>query len=98
MRRWVHPFGVVLLALTAITFLGQAAAAEVWAVSRANENVLRFGTNDSMHILLMRYGFLPEDIDELLPYIQALNETEIRFKDTIATANPRLRKLAEWYT
>jgi hypothetical protein len=59
--------------------------------------LLRFGTNNAMHVLLMRYGFLPEDVRDLLPYIHSINEKNIVFKSSIADASPRVRELTEWY-
>jgi len=59
--------------------------------------LLRFGTNDAMQILLIRYGFLPEDIDELLPYIQSISEQEITFRRTLSEASARIREITAWY-
>lgn len=59
--------------------------------------LLRFGTNDAMQILLIRYGFLPEDIDELLPYIRSISEHEIEFRPSVADASPRIREITNWY-
>lgn len=59
--------------------------------------LLRFGTNDAMHVLLMRYGFLPEDVRDLLPYIQTINESEIIFKSSILEASSSIRDMTEWY-
>jgi helicase len=59
--------------------------------------LLRFGTNDAMQILLIRYGFLPEDVDEILPHIRSISEQEITFRRTLSEASPRLREITEWY-
>lgn len=59
--------------------------------------LLRFGTNDVMHVLLMRYGFSPEIISEITRYIQFVNEEQISFKDEIYSAPQHVRKLVEWY-
>lgn len=59
--------------------------------------LLRFGTNDAMQILLIRYGFLPEDIDDLLPYIQSISEQEITFRRTLSEASDRVREITAWY-
>ena len=59
--------------------------------------LLRFGTNNAMHVLLMRYGFLPEDVRDLLPYIHSINEKDIVFKLSIADASLRVKELTEWY-
>ncbi|MGC1548646.1 MAG: hypothetical protein WA777_08955, partial [Rhodanobacter sp.] len=59
--------------------------------------LLRFGTNDSMHVLLMRYGFLPEDVEDLLPYIQSISDSDIVFKSIIADADVRIQRITSWY-
>ncbi|WP_082638156.1 DEAD/DEAH box helicase [Lysobacter antibioticus] len=59
--------------------------------------LLRFGTNDPMHVLLMRYGFLPEDIESLLPYIRSVNEKEIAFTRAISYASARVQMITAWY-
>lgn len=59
--------------------------------------LLRFGTNDVMHVLLMRYGFSPETISEIIKYIQFVTEEQIVFKDEIYSAPEQVRKLVEWY-
>lgn len=59
--------------------------------------LLRFGTNDDVQVLLMRYGFLPEDIPEVIPYLASISEHQIVFKPSIEDASPRLRELTAWY-
>lgn len=59
--------------------------------------LLRFGTNDVMHVLLMRYGFSPETISEIINYIQFINEDEIIFKNEIYFAPTEIIKQVEWY-
>ncbi|MFZ5637639.1 MAG: DEAD/DEAH box helicase [Pseudomonadota bacterium] len=59
--------------------------------------LLRFGTNDDVQVLLMRYGFLPEDIPEIIPYLSSISERRIVFKSTVETASARLRELTAWY-
>lgn len=59
--------------------------------------LLRFGTNDAMHMLLMRYGFPPEEVAELTPYIRSISESDISFKSTIAQAPTYIRNMVEWY-
>lgn len=59
--------------------------------------LLRFGTNDTMQILLIRYGFLPEDIDELLPHIRSISEREVTFRASIAEASERIQEITAWY-
>lgn len=59
--------------------------------------LLRFGTNDVMHVLLMRYGFSPETISEITKFIQFVNEDQIVFKDDIYSAPEHVKRMVEWY-
>lgn len=59
--------------------------------------LLRFGTNNVVHTLLMRYGFPPEDVAEITPYIQSINEANIIFNKNIDDAPAYIRQLADWY-
>jgi len=59
--------------------------------------LLRFGTNDAMQILLIRYGFMPEDIEELLPHIRSISEQEITFRRSLSAASDRVKEITAWY-
>lgn len=59
--------------------------------------LLRFGTNDAMHMLLMRYGFPPEEVAEITPYIRSISESSIEFKSTIYDAPLYIKNMVEWY-
>lgn len=59
--------------------------------------LLRFGTNNTVHTLLMRYGFPPEEIAEIKLYIQSINEENIIFKNEIEHAPMHIKTLTEWY-
>jgi hypothetical protein len=59
--------------------------------------LLRFGTNNVHHILLMRYGFPPEAVADILPYIQFVSENEIIFLDKVNSAPQYIRDTVEWY-
>lgn len=67
--------------------------------SRAEKMIelLRFGTNNAYHMLLMRYGFPSEDVAEITPYIQSINEENIVFGKEIENAPQYIRDLADWY-
>lgn len=67
--------------------------------SRAEKiiELLRFGTNNVMHTLLMRYGFPPEDVAEITPFIQSINEANITFNKNIDNAPAYIKQLSEWY-
>ncbi|WP_138438961.1 DEAD/DEAH box helicase [Marinobacter alexandrii] len=59
--------------------------------------LLKFGTNDVVQTLLMRYGFPPEEVSELSNYIAFINEDIISFSSDIANAPKYLQELVEWY-
>ncbi|WP_038180302.1 DEAD/DEAH box helicase [Vibrio rhizosphaerae] len=59
--------------------------------------LLRFGTNNTVHTLLMRYGFPPEDIAEISKYILFINEDTIKFKPDISDAPEYIQKMVDWY-
>lgn len=59
--------------------------------------LLRYGTNNMLHTLLMRYGFPSEDVAELSKYILFINEDTIIFKSEISDAPKYIQELAEWY-
>lgn len=59
--------------------------------------LLRFGTNDSMHVLMMRYGFLPDQIEMILPHVLRINDDEIIFKRSIRNASDEIRSIVDWY-
>jgi hypothetical protein len=59
--------------------------------------LLRFGTNNTVHTLLMRYGFSSEDIAELSKYILFINEDTITFKPNISDAPKYIQEMVDWY-
>jgi len=59
--------------------------------------LLRFGTNNTVHTLLMRYGFPPEDVAEISKYILFINENTITFKPNISEAPHYIREMVDWY-
>ncbi|MBE0472253.1 MAG: DEAD/DEAH box helicase [Methyloprofundus sp.] len=59
--------------------------------------LLRFGTNDTVHTLLMRYGFPPEEVPHIAPYIHFISEETITFKDDISKAPKYIQDMVEWY-
>lgn len=79
------------------------AAFEIYNESQNDERadkiieLLRFGTNNRLHILLLRYGFPPEVITEIAPYIQSIDEASIVFFPAIRTAPKLIQDIAEWY-
>jgi helicase len=67
--------------------------------NRANQviELLRYGTNDIRNILLIRYGFPPENISELAQYIESISESNIEFNDKIKDAPGHIKNMVEWY-
>ena len=59
--------------------------------------LLRFGTNNTIHTLLMRYGFPPEDISEISKFILFINEDEITFRPEISDAPKYIQEMVDWY-
>jgi helicase len=59
--------------------------------------LMKFGTNDSKVILLIRYGFPPDIIGELLQYIEEISEFDIVFKEDIDMAPQYILDLVDWY-
>lgn len=66
---------------------------------RANRiiELFRYNTNNRQYILLLRYGFPPEMVKEIAPYVQTISENEITFLPTIATAPRIIQNIVEWY-
>jgi len=59
--------------------------------------LFQYGTSDTQHILLMRYGFPPECVQEISEYIESVSEETIVFVDTIHSAPDHIKRLVEWY-
>ncbi|MGE4396676.1 MAG: hypothetical protein AB7D34_04365, partial [Sulfurimonas sp.] len=59
--------------------------------------LLKFGTNNTKHMLLIRYGFPPENVTEIAKYIESINENNIIFKQEIEEAPSHIRHLVDWY-
>ena len=47
------------------------------------KNYVKYGTNDDVEILLIRYGFDPEDFVWLIEHIDEIDETAIVFKESV---------------
>jgi hypothetical protein len=48
-------------------------------------------------MLLIRYGFPPENVTEIAKYIESINENNIIFKQEIDEAPSHIRHLVDWY-
>lgn len=59
--------------------------------------LFRYGTNNSKHILLMRYGFSSEMVHEISEYVERVDEREIIFKNSIHSAPLTIREMTDWY-
>ena len=79
------------------------AAFQIYSENRSDEraskiiDLFQYGTNDAVHILLMRYGFLPEFVSEVADYVESIDETRIIFHDKALTAPDNIRDMIEWY-
>lgn len=62
-------------------------------------NYIKYGTNNTNEIWLLKYGFSFEDIEKLIEHIDKIDETEIIFKDSIKDfiSDPDNYKLIERY-
>lgn len=59
--------------------------------------LFRYGTNNSKHILLMRYGFPSEMVHEISDYVEKVDEKEIVFRNAIFSAPLTIREMTGWY-
>lgn len=59
--------------------------------------LLKYGTNDTTHTLLLRYGFPPDEIKELTEYIDSITEDNIIFKPDVLNGSEQVKELVEWY-
>ena len=59
----------------------------------ALSNYIKYGTNDTKEIWLLRYGFDFEEIEWLLPYVEKIDENEIVFLSSIMDIEPRKLEL-----
>jgi hypothetical protein len=61
-------------------------------------NYMRYGTADDIEILLIRYGFTLDEIDEVSPHVESIDENEIIFKDSVfEVKQSRALKLVKRY-
>lgn len=80
-----------------------SAAAELFYMRVRDQRALklvemfRYGTNDHLSILLMRYGFQPEIVDELKSVVKRVDEAGIVFKPEVHRARQAVRDAVEWY-
>lgn len=59
--------------------------------------LFRYGTNNSKHILLMRYGFPSEMLHEVSDYVERVDEREIVFKNSLHSASVAIKEITDWY-
>ncbi len=60
-------------------------------------NFIRYGTDDSMEIYLLRYGFDFEEIEWLKPHIEQVNTEEIVFANSIKKLSDEKMKVIQRY-
>lgn len=56
------------------------------------QNYVRYGTDNSKEIWLLRYGLTFEDIEVIEPYVESVDEERILFKDSIYSLDEDSRK------
>lgn len=59
--------------------------------------LLKYNTNNGTYILLLRYGFPPEMVNEIARYVYSIDEDSIIFTPEIADAPVIIKKIIEWY-
>jgi len=59
--------------------------------------MLKYGTNDPISIMLLRYGFPPELVDEVKSYVRRVDEVGIEFSPMIASARRPIMEAVRWY-
>lgn len=57
--------------------------------------LIKYGTEDEKEIWMLRYGFTFEDIEWLEPYIENINQEEVRFKHNINELSSDRMKVIE---
>lgn len=60
-------------------------------------NYLRYGTDDSREIWLLRYGFGFDDIEWIIPHLYRIDETGIQFLETIRDLSDEKKEVIHRY-
>ncbi len=58
---------------------------------------LRYGTINDTHIMLMRYGIQPEDVQEIAPFVDFISEERIELSPSIEFVEKELWNKISWY-
>ena len=61
-------------------------------------NYIRYGTNDSQEIWLLKYGFTFEDIEWLKPNIESIDQNQIVFKKNLSKLTPEQLEIVDRYS
>lgn len=66
---------------------------------RANRmiSLLRFGTNDEKYIMLVRYGFTAEQIEQIYRYVKHVDVDSISFSADISEVDDSVLEAVSWY-
>lgn len=59
--------------------------------------LLRYGTNNPVYTLLMRYGFPSDLVSEISQYIFSISEENIEFNSDLKNAPEHIVDLVDWY-
>lgn len=61
-------------------------------------NLFKYGTSNQKHILLIKYGFPVDQIEELEQYVTSITEDEIIFnREMLGNSSENTHNLIEWY-
>jgi len=60
-------------------------------------DLLKYGTNDKKHIMLMRYGFSAEQIEKIYGYVLDIDLNFVKFSDDIFEADDDVIDAVSWY-
>lgn len=60
-------------------------------------DLFRYNTNNAQHIFLLRYGFSPEIIKEITPYLASVDEDNISFISSIDNAPDHVKNIVSWF-
>lgn len=58
---------------------------------------LNYGTINKFHIMLMRYGFEPENVERISPFIKEITERKIVIADSLSNESDNIKDILSWY-
>lgn len=58
---------------------------------------LKYGTTDYTSIMLMRYGIPPEDVGDIVPYVNYISEERIIWNESVMSSDEKILQKINWY-